>query len=145
MKITVFNDSPSAEQSNTNVIVEAFLKGARLGGDETENIFLIEKNIEHCKGCFSCWFKTPGNNNFTTMKEIFKYCNPILEIYRNCRRLLKSKDEKVKMIVNDYLKYVKQAGYEIVTQDKISYDTRVNLEKNLISLDEYINLLGMQN
>lgn len=224
MKITVFNGSPSAEQSNTNVIVEAFLKGARLGGAEIENIFLIEKNIEHCKGCFSCWFKTPGkcvfnddmeqllnkyknsdivcfatpvytwnmtavmknfvdrlvslkspilvqqngnfdledsipktqqfivisnsgfpgNNNFTTMKEIFKYCNPILEIYRNCGRLLKSKDEKVRMVVNDYLKYVKQAGYEIVTQDKISYDTRENLEKDLISLDEYIKLLGMQ-
>ncbi|CAH2213448.1 flavodoxin family protein [Tepidibacter aestuarii] len=223
MKIIVFNGSPSAGQSNTNVIVEAFLEGARLGGAETQNIFLIEKNIEHCKGCFYCWFKMPGkcvfnddmeqllnkykdsdivcfatpvytwnmtaamknfvdrlvslkspilmqqngnfnledsipktqqfivisnsgfpgDNNFNTMKEIFKYCNPILEIYRNCGKLLKNKDEKIKIIVNDYLKYVKQSGYEIVTKNKISYDTRVNLEKDLVSLDEYIKLLGM--
>jgi multimeric flavodoxin WrbA len=223
MKITAFNGSPAAAESNTNVIVEAFLEGARSAGAETENIFLISKNIHHCMGCFSCWFKTPGKcfmddemqelldkyrksdivcfatpvytwnvtaalknfvdrlvplkspilvnqndsfdledsipktqqfvviansgfpggNNFETMREVFKSCNPILEIYRNCGRLLRIKDEKIKQIVDDYLEYVKQAGYEITTQGKISEDTRINLEKDLMPISEYVKFLGM--
>lgn len=222
-KVIVFNGSPAASESNTNVIVQAFLKGARLAGAETENVFLIDKNINHCRGCFTCWFKTPGKciynddmkelinkynsadivcfgtpvytwnmtaslknfvdrlaplkspiatnengnfdlkdsiektqkfavisncgfpgeNNFHTMKEVFKSCNPVLEIYRNSGKLLKSKDEKIKNIVENYLEYVKQAGYELVKEGKVSEITKSNLSKYLVSQQEYLKYIGM--
>lgn len=41
MKFTAFNGSPAGRGSNTNVIVQAFLRGAERGGVETENIFQI--------------------------------------------------------------------------------------------------------
>ncbi|MFA6807852.1 MAG: flavodoxin family protein [Eubacteriales bacterium] len=223
MKYIVFNGSPATLDSSTHVIAQAFLSGAQRAGAETENIFLIEKNIGHCQGCFSCWFKTPGkcvlhddmqellekyasadvvcfaspvytwnitaalknfadrliplkrpsivnnndnfdlldsrpktqkfivisncgfpgNNNFETMKAVFKSCNPVLEIYRNCGKLLKSKDKNIRNIVDDYLKCVEQAGYEMTTQNSISKETEAGLQKELMSVPEYVKYIGM--
>ncbi|AEH60912.1 NADPH-dependent FMN reductase [Methanosalsum zhilinae DSM 4017] len=61
MKITIFNGSPRGRKSNSNVIAESLLEGAELAGAQTEQVFLIEKDIKQCLGCFSCWEKTPGS------------------------------------------------------------------------------------
>jgi multimeric flavodoxin WrbA len=60
MRITVFNGSPRGKRGTTNVMVEEFLAGASGAGAEVENLFLVEKKIEHCLGCVACWVKTPG-------------------------------------------------------------------------------------
>jgi multimeric flavodoxin WrbA len=60
MRIVVINGSPKGKDGNTNVIVKSFLKGAQEAGAETRNIFLTEKEINHCKGCHICWTRGPG-------------------------------------------------------------------------------------
>lgn len=221
MKVTVFNGSPKGADSNTHVMTAAFLKGAERAGAETETVFLIEKNIAHCRGCFSCWFRTPGHcvlqddmtelmekykssdmvcyatpiytwnmtaclkqfadrliplkcpkvvqqgercdmensmekmpeivilsnagfpgeNNFSALRESVQMAHPILEIYRNCGMLLRSKQEDVQKKVAEYLHFVEQAGYEIVKDGKITEETRAGLEMELMPAEAYIRYI----
>lgn len=223
MIVTVFNGSPSGKNSATNKIASAFLRGAEKSGAKVNNIFLAEKNILQCKGCFSCWFKAPGKcvcnddmtelirlyrssdivvfatpvytwnmtallknfvdrlvplkspkiteqhgnydladtypitqkfavisncgfpgeNNFEVMKKVFACCDPCLEIYRSCGKLLKSNDPAVTETVNKYLEAVTQAGYELAQSSRVSEETMKRLEMQLMPVNEYIKFLGM--
>jgi len=58
MKVLVINGSPRSEQGNTMHLTRAFLEGA--GWQGAEIIDLTKHQIEHCMGCFACWFHTPG-------------------------------------------------------------------------------------
>jgi multimeric flavodoxin WrbA/putative sterol carrier protein len=60
MRVLAVNGSPRGAAGNTDVLVQAFLSGAREAGAETDTIYLNDKTIHHCLGCFSCWVKTPG-------------------------------------------------------------------------------------
>jgi len=60
MKILAFNGSPRGKRSNTDRILQPFLEGAREAGAETEVVYLKDKKINYCLGCFTCWTKTPG-------------------------------------------------------------------------------------
>jgi len=61
MKILAIQGSPRPKEiSNTEVILQEFLKGAQSQGAEIETIYLREKEIHHCIGCYTCFLKTPG-------------------------------------------------------------------------------------
>lgn len=61
MEVIVLNGSPKGEKSNTFRITRAFLEGLMESRDcNIHMVNICEKTIEHCRGCFSCWTKTPG-------------------------------------------------------------------------------------
>jgi multimeric flavodoxin WrbA len=64
-KIVALQGSPrKVGVSKTDILLQAFLQGCRDQGAETEIIYLSEKKINHCVGCFTCWTKTPGTCAF---------------------------------------------------------------------------------
>jgi multimeric flavodoxin WrbA/putative sterol carrier protein len=60
IKILAVQGSPRPRVSNTEMLLKEFLKGAQAEGAETETIYLKEKDIHSCVGCYTCWTKTPG-------------------------------------------------------------------------------------
>ncbi|MFX1415773.1 MAG: NAD(P)H-dependent oxidoreductase [Promethearchaeota archaeon] len=60
MKVLAFNASPRKSQGTTDMLMEAFIDGARRGKVEIEKHHVIDLNINGCLSCFSCWWKTPG-------------------------------------------------------------------------------------
>ncbi len=80
MKILAIQVSPRPKvSSNTEILLQEFLKGARSERAETETAYLQEKHIHPCVGCFTCWVKTPGICSFKDdMQEL-------LEKVRNCQ------------------------------------------------------------
>lgn len=223
MKFTAFNGSPAGEKSATGRMLGAFLAGAARAGAQTELHHLSNYHIGQCKGCFDCWFRSPGQcvqrddmekllrayqsadvvcfgspvyswnmtallknfvdrliplkspllteqngnfdmadaaprqqrfvavsncgfpgeNNFAIIRAAFSCCAPSLEIYRNCGKLLVSKQESVQERVRAYLQAVEQAGYEFASHGEVSAETRAQLDAPLMSTAEYVRFLGM--
>ncbi len=60
MKVLAFNASPRMEKGNTALILNPFLEGMRQAGAEVERFYVIQLRISPCRGCFTCWLRTPG-------------------------------------------------------------------------------------
>ncbi len=55
MKILMFNGSPKTEKSDTLLITRAFLEGMKeVAEQDIHEVNIIDRNIEYCRGCFSC-------------------------------------------------------------------------------------------
>lgn len=86
----------------------------------------------------------PGEKNFGLMHEVFKSGNPVLEIYRNSGHALKSENPEVKKKVDFYLQNVENAGFELVTNGSVSENVKSEIDKELVTTEEYLKLLGMK-
>jgi hypothetical protein len=60
MKLLVFNGSPRKSSGTTDVLLEAFIEGARSSGADVEKYHIVDLEINGCRGCFNCWWETPG-------------------------------------------------------------------------------------
>lgn len=57
MRIFVINGSPAGEASNTLKLTRAFLEGM---GETAEFFNVVDANVAPCRGCYACWYSTPG-------------------------------------------------------------------------------------
>jgi putative NADPH-quinone reductase len=61
MKVLALNSSPRIKgQSKTELLLSHLVAGMRDAGAEVEVVELRRKKINYCRGCYTCWSKTPG-------------------------------------------------------------------------------------
>ena len=52
-KVLIISSSPRKD-GNSETLAAAFAKGAQAAGHQVETIYLREKQVGFCKGCFAC-------------------------------------------------------------------------------------------
>ena len=60
MNVLVINGSPRLAASNTMKLTNAFISAAPQDA-VIKTVQIYKKNIQPCRGCFSCWGKTAGS------------------------------------------------------------------------------------
>jgi multimeric flavodoxin WrbA/putative sterol carrier protein len=111
MKILAIQGSPRPKVSNTEILLQEFLKGARSEGAETETIYLKEKEFHPCVGCYTCWAKTPGvcvfKDDMPELLEKVKACDILVyatPLYNyNMTALLKAFQERLLPLLDPHL------------------------------------------
>jgi multimeric flavodoxin WrbA/putative sterol carrier protein len=111
MKILAIQGSPRPKVSNTEILLQEFLKGARSEGAETETVYLKEKEIHPCVGCYTCWAKTPGvcvfKDDMPELLEKVKGCDILVyatPLYNyNMTSLLKAFQERLLPLLDPHL------------------------------------------
>lgn len=111
MKILAIQGSHRPEKSNTEMILQEFLKGAGSRGTECEKIYLKEKKINPCMGCNTCWMETPGACIFkddmpellykVRESDILVYVTPLYNY--NVTSLLKAFQERLHLLFDPHL------------------------------------------
>ena len=54
MKRVIVISSSLRRGSNSDILADKFLEGAKAAGNDVEKISLVGKDIQFCKGCFAC-------------------------------------------------------------------------------------------
>ena len=111
LKILAIQGSPRPKVSNTDVLLQEFLKGAQSQGAETETVYLKQKDIHACVGCYTCWTKTPGVCIFkddmpellakVRSSDIMVYATPLY--YYNMTSLLKAFQDRLLPLSDPHL------------------------------------------
>ena len=116
IRILAIQGSPRPKASNTEVLLKEFLKGAQAEGADTETIYLKEKDIHPCVGCYTCWAKTPGvcvfKDDMPELREKVKGCDILVyatPLYNyNMTALMKAFQERLLPLLDPHL--VKKEG-----------------------------------
>ncbi len=111
MKILAIQGSPRPRASNTDILLQEFLKGAQSQGAETETVYLKEKEIHSCTGCYTCWAKTPGvcvfKDDMPKLLEKVKGCDILVyatPLYNfNMTALVKAFQERLLPLLDPHL------------------------------------------
>ncbi|MHA2273735.1 MAG: flavodoxin family protein, partial [Candidatus Hodarchaeales archaeon] len=60
MQVLAFNSSPRKDKGGTAAILTPFLEGMKDAGANVELIYVRDLEIGPCRGCYTCWTKSPG-------------------------------------------------------------------------------------
>ena len=79
----IIQGSPRGPKGWTDHCLDYFVQGMETGGLKSEKVYLKDKKIKHCVGCFTCWEKTPGvcihkGDDMPELLEKVKACDALI-------------------------------------------------------------------
>jgi multimeric flavodoxin WrbA/putative sterol carrier protein len=131
MKILAIQGSPRPKVSNTEILLNEFLKGAQSQGAETETIYLKDEDIHSCVGCYTCWAKTPGvcifKDDMPELLEKVRSCDILVyatPLYNfNMTALMKAFQERLLPLLDPHL---------IKTGETYRHPTRYEVNRKMV-------------
>jgi multimeric flavodoxin WrbA/putative sterol carrier protein len=135
MKILAIQGSPRPKASNTEILLQEFLKGAQSQGAETETVYLKEKEIHSCVGCYTCWAKTPGvcvfRDDMPELLEKVRNCDILVyatPLYNfNMTSLLKAFQERLLPLLDPHL---------IKTEEAYRHPPRYEVNRKIVLISD---------
>ena len=139
-KILILSASPR-RNGNSDILCDQFAKGAAGAGNETEKIYLYDKEINFCKACYAC-FRTGECVIQDDMKEILEKIQGSDVLVISTPTYFLSMNGKLKCMIDRFLPRWQDLGghdvYIIIT----GHDSKAGLKLVGEELTEIFKGLG---
>ena len=126
MKILILNGNPKKENKDFDQYLNLLMDELSQDRNQVTFINIRDKKILHCKGCWNCWVKTPGECSFDDDSKSIRelYINSDMVIFASplimgfISAIMKKLMDKLIPLLHPYIEFVRNEAHHSKRYDK---------------------------